>query len=166
MTDPIKANKGQFKKGHTVQPTVPSQLRHGMGTRKVRNPIYAAWSRMKRRCFNKNSKEYAAYGAKGITVSLDWRYFDEFLADMGATWFPGASLDRIGNSKGYSKENCRWVTMADQARNKTTVRLYDYLGDKLTIPQLAQMSGVKPKTLYARLVIQKWPLERALRLPV
>ena len=34
------------------------------------------------------------------------------------------SIDRIDNSKGYCPDNCRFVTMAEQARNKTTnVRL-------------------------------------------
>lgn len=166
MTDLVKAklieNKGHFKKGHKIQPLIPSQITHGMSSRKARNPIYSAWSRMKRRCNNENSKEYVAYGAKGIKVSDSWaKSFPNFYTDMGTSWFAGASLDRIDNSKGYSKENCRWATMADQARNKTTVRLYDFEGERLTIPQIAEKVGIKPKTLYARLVRQKWPLERA-----
>lgn len=164
MTDLVKANKGQFKKAHKVQPKVPSQLKHGMGTRKVRDPFYASWCRMKRRCLNKNSKEYATYGAKGIGVSPDWLSFEGFYADMRPTWFPGASLDRIDNGKGYSPNNCRWVTMADQARNKTTVRTYMWGTEKLTIPQIADQMGIKPKTLYARIVIYKWPLERAFKI--
>lgn len=27
-------------------------------------------------------------------------------------------LDRIDNNKGYSPENCRWVTMQEQSKNK------------------------------------------------
>ena len=30
----------------------------------------------------------------------------------------GASLERINNSKGYSKTNCRWATWKEQATNR------------------------------------------------
>lgn len=167
MNDLVRANKGQFKKGHKIQPLVPSRLKHGFSTTHVeRNPIYSAWSRMKRRCNNENSKEYSAYGAKGIKVSDLWTSFENFYADTGSSWFLGASIDRIDNSKGYSAGNCRWATMADQARNKATVRLYMYAGKMLTIPQIAQRIDIKPKTLYSRLVRQKLPFERAITKPV
>jgi hypothetical protein len=32
----------------------------------------------------------------------------------------GLSLDRIDNSKGYSKENCRWATIFEQKNNMRT----------------------------------------------
>lgn len=81
---------------------------------------------------------------------------------MADSWFPGASIDRIDNSKGYSKENCRWATVVEQARNKTTVTKYTYQGKTLTIPEWAEIYDIKPRTLYARLKIYKWPVERAL----
>lgn len=138
------------------------QYKHGMGSRSERNPVYTTWTHIKRRCLNKNSKEYAAYGAKGITISEDWMIFENFHTDMAQTWFPKASIDRVDNAKGYSKENCRWATMADQARNKTTVRLYKIGHLNLTIPQVAEIYQIKPKTLYDRLVRQGLPLERAI----
>jgi hypothetical protein len=41
-----------------------------------------------------------------------------FLEDMKSTYFPGAELDRIDNTKGYHKENCRWVTEETQYANR------------------------------------------------
>ena len=45
---------------------------------------------------------------KGILVEQSWHHFETFYKDM----YPrpeGYTLDRIDNSKGYSKDNCRWV---------------------------------------------------------
>ena len=82
-----------------------------------REKTYNIWYAMKERCTNPRHDSYCRYGAKGITYSVEWVDFSVFLADMG--FRPeGATLDRRDNSKGYSKENCRWTDTTTQALNK------------------------------------------------
>jgi len=138
-------------------------VRHGLyGTRP-----YNIWSGMKRRCYNKNEKTYARYGAKGIKMCTAWQIaFMNFWDDMRDTYFDYAQIDRIDNNRGYSKENCRWVTPKQQARNKSSVKLYNYEGAEMSIPELAEKYGIKKDTLYARIKNYGWSLEQALRIPV
>lgn len=87
--------------------------------------IYNIWSGMKRRCNNKKDKYY---GGRGITVYNRWNKFENFYEDMGER--PrGKSLDRIDNNKGYSKENCRWVSRSIQQKNKID-SLYVFINNK------------------------------------
>ncbi len=58
------------------------------------------------------------YYEKGIRVCSEWSSFDTFSADMGLPTTGDHSLDRIDNSKGYSKDNCRWATKSQQAYNR------------------------------------------------
>lgn len=54
---------------------------------------------------------------KNIEIQQSWFTFENFLADMGERP-EGKSLDRIDNNKGYSKDNCRWATPAEQVQNR------------------------------------------------
>ena len=72
--------------------------RHGM----TNHPAHKVWTGMIKRCCRPSHPAYANYGGRGISVCEKWRNsFEAFWADMGPSYAPGKSLDRINNSKGY-----------------------------------------------------------------
>lgn len=118
--------------------------RHGMS----KHPAYAVWRSMMARCRLQTHQAWANYGARGIAVCARWvDSFDNFWGDMGPTYKPGLTLDRVDNSAGYSPENCRWATYTEQANNTRSNRM---IAGK-TAAQLAKDLGIKRSTMYYRL---------------
>jgi hypothetical protein len=57
------------------------------------------------------------YKDKNITIDPEWTVsFEAFFRDMGECT-EGMTLDRLDGTKGYYKENCRWITQKEQNRN-------------------------------------------------
>lgn len=82
---------------------------------KKQSRTYNSWRSMIQRCRNSNHPHNTTYKAVGYCEK--WSQFSEFLEDMGERP-EGASLDRIDTTKGYSKDNCRWASPAQQMRNR------------------------------------------------
>lgn len=91
--------------------------------RRIATPEYRSWQHMRDRCLNPLCRSFPFYGGKGIAVDPRWDTFETFLTDMGVRPTPQHSLDRKDGKKGYFKENCRWATPFEQARNRECVML-------------------------------------------
>lgn len=99
---------------------------HGMNGRKV----HTVWRHMKERCLNKNDKRYDRYGGRGVDVCDEWLKFENFYRDMGDIPEKGMQIDREDNDGDYEPSNCRWVTPAENSRNRSTTRI---CADKVSV---------------------------------
>ena len=114
-------------------------------------PAYKSWQQIKQRCLNKKNKRYKDYGGRGITICGRWlNSFENFHEDMGDK-AEGLSIERIDNSKGYYKENCKWATPREQANNRQTSRIIKYNGLSLTVAQWSGKLNINERTLRGRL---------------
>lgn len=117
-------------------------------TKKIRN----IWSGMVQRCHNPNTRGYKWYGAKGITVCDEWRHFRTFKAWALSEGFePGLSIERIDNSKGYCPENCKWIPLSEQGKNKTDNHYITFNGETKTITDWGKHLNVDKSALSHRL---------------
>lgn len=131
-----------------------------------KTPIYKVWVGVRERCGDPRHPQYKNYGARGITVCERWfNSFENFFADMGATYRRGLSLDRANNNEGYCKENCRWVTMTVQARNKRNNHLLTVNGQTKCIGEWAKIYGIGPDTIRVRLRC-RWSSQDAVTKPI
>jgi hypothetical protein len=134
---------------------------HGLSGSKA----YGVWCAMKQRCLNKNNRAFKDYGGRGITICKEWlNSFESFFSDMGEPT-NNLTLDRIDNSKGYSKNNCEWRTRKQQQRNRRTNRLLKYKGETKTVVEWAEAIGMKQKT-FANRICSGWTIEQAIEVPL
>jgi hypothetical protein len=80
------------------------------------NASYNTWRAMLRRCYNPKDKDYPKYGGRGIVVHDAWRVYTTFAVEMGEPT-GNQTLDRIDPYGSYTPDNCRWASLAQQARN-------------------------------------------------
>ncbi len=135
---------------------------HGMS----RTILYNTWQCMITRCCNPDNPAYKDYGGRGIKVCERWRIdYTAFLADMGQPPTKRYSLDRIDNNGNYCKENCRWATTKQQSRNSRHNVHIEHNGESHCVSEWAEITGIKMHTLYNRLFILGWSVERAITTP-
>lgn len=115
--------------------------------------LYNVWKNMKSRCYDKNSDRYYTYGARGIKICEEWknnfRVFAKWAYQNG--WKVGLSIERKDHNGNYCPENCTFITMNEQARNKTSNVLVTYAGETKCVAEWAEIIGIDAKTIYARL---------------
>lgn len=94
--------------------TTRLKTKHGHNTKGNMSGTYRAYVSMKCRV---SCREHY----KNVEICDRWlgeNGFLNFLEDMGERPpFPNNTLERLENSRGYCKENCRWASQAEQTRN-------------------------------------------------
>lgn len=102
------------------------------------------FSKMKARCYSPDSPDYRWYGAKGIKIYQEWlddpRSFESWAFDNG--YQDGLSIDRIDTDKDYEPSNCRWISLADNAKYKSSSRRIEVDGEIHTGREWARVLGL------------------------
>jgi len=106
-----------------------SLVKHGMS----KTRFYFAYKAMMNRCYRPSVKGYESYGGRGIAVDERWHRFENFRDDMYESYLEhhkqhgsskrNTSIERMNNELGYSKSNCCWATVREQALNRRPRKL-------------------------------------------
>ena len=128
--------------------------------------LHYIWSSMLQRCNNPHVEKYPRYGGRGISVCPQWKDFSIFREWAISSGYTDAlSLDRINVNGNYAPDNCRWVTLADQHRNKSSNRMLSLNGQTKCLVEWAELLKISRQTLQSRLA-SGWSIEDTLTTPV
>ncbi len=123
---------------------------------------YRCWKSMKGRCNSPGPHDMTYVGITYAPELETWEGFNDLIPDPPSDQH---TLDRRDNSKGYTPENIRWATRAEQSRNKgDTVRIT--LGGRTqSQAEWCRELGIDWRTVTTRRR-RGWALEKALLTPV
>ena len=122
------------------------------------------YANMKQRCYNKNCTRYKDYGARGITVCEEWNdsnwsgtkhlskgyvAFRDWALSHG--YSEELTIDRIDNNKGYSPDNCRWISRQEQNNNKRTNKYITLNGKTQTLTEWVKELKISKHAIYNRI---------------
>lgn len=93
--------------------------------------LYNIWRSMKKRCYLQTDKDFHNYGERGISVCDEWNenFYSFYLWAKESGYSDNLSIDRIDTNGNYTPDNCRWVTLKTQQRNKRTNILLSHNGE-------------------------------------
>lgn len=124
-----------------------SKTTHGLRSA----PEYGVYDNMMSRCNNPKHIDYKLYGGRGIKICPEWSgNFAKFYEDLGPRPSPEHQLDRIDNSLGYSKDNCRWVTRSENNRNKRNTIMIEHEGEVRPLIEWAERYGLNYNCCFYR----------------
>lgn len=134
--------------------------------------LRARWNGMHKRCKSVRPEVAQNYSDRGIRVCPEWDSFESFASyvinTIGVPDFDSPqrfTLDRIDNDKGYEPGNVRWASYAENLRNRRCNRVVEYMGESVTIAELADRHGMKYGLLMDRIARHGWSVEKAITTP-
>ena len=130
--------------------------------------LYRVWEGMRFRC-DKGDKYYDKhYVERGIKVCDEW--YNNFFAfkewALSHGYRDELTIDRIDNYGDYCPSNCRWVTMAEQNRNRTNNRMIEYYGITKTLAEWSRHLNINYWTLIYRFDKLNMTPEEAFNTPI
>lgn len=132
--------------------------KHGLS----RTRLYRVWTDIKSRCINSSVPEFKWYGGRGIKICDEWKdsfsKFKDWAVSNG--YADNLTIDRIDNDGNYCPENCRWATMKEQCRNRSSNRVFE----GKTFIEWEEQLGVKPGTIAGR-IHKGWSIQQAVSTP-
>ena len=130
--------------------------------------LYSIWTGMNKRCNNPNCKDYRWYGGKGVKVCGEWKdylKFREWSLEHGydenaPKW--ECTIDRIDNNRGYSPENCQWVSIQKNLNKRGTCLMYSYKGKTQSLADWSRELGINYNALLSRMHRNGFDFEQAI----
>ncbi|HGO1685087.1 TPA: hypothetical protein ACK0FJ_002175 [Staphylococcus aureus] len=115
--------------------------------------LYYIWENMRKRCYKPNSDRYKNYGARGITICDEWKndYSNFYKWSYNNGYNDNLTIERIDINGNYEPKNCTWITIEEQAKNRSSSKWVYLDGIKYSPHELENIYKIPIKTIYARI---------------
>lgn len=128
--------------------------------------IFSVWNGMTQRTTNPKHKSWCYYGGRGITVCHEWLNFEVFYDwALSNGYEDNLSINRIDNDKGYSPDNCNFVTRKEQMNNQQKTIYLTCNEITQCLSKWSNETGINADTIRSR-INAGWSDNEALNTPV
>lgn len=128
------------------------------------HPLQHVWQGMKERCYNEKCKVYHSYGGRGIIMCAEWRNSIGAFCEWGMIngYAKGLELDRENNNGNYEPSNCRFITPAQNSRNRRSNIWITYNNKTMILKDWATELGINYKSLHKKMKYKGKTFEQAI----
>lgn len=125
--------------------------------------LYRIYHHMLDRCYRENDPKYPNYGKRGINVCEEWKkdFLNFYNWAIQNGYEENLSIERIDVNGNYEPSNCTWITMSEQAKNRTNQNIIEYNGERHYLTEWAKILGIRQDTLWRRIYKMGWSVEKA-----
>lgn len=107
------------------------------------HPLYKIWNAVRSRCENPNNSSYKDYGGRGIQLCDEWHDVCAFISwAENNGWKNGLTIERKDVNDNYCPENCEWIPMKYQVRNRRNTVRFTIDGIEDSLINWAEKFGV------------------------
>ena len=123
----------------------------------TKSSLYKIYMHMKGRCYCKTDKKYKNYGKRGIKICKEWlEDYNVFLNwSIKNGYKEGLSIERIDVNGDYKPDNCKFISISEQTKNKTTSHYYKYNDKIYSLKELTTIFAHSYKYLHREIVTNK-----------
>lgn len=128
--------------------------------------LYGIWNKMKDRCENPNAHAYSRYGGRGIVVCDGWHDFQTFYDwAMAHEYTDDLTLERVDVNGNYCPENCAWIPLSMQMKNRTDTVRVELDGRMMPLKEACETLGLPYKAVHLRMTRYGMSYEDAISKP-
>lgn len=163
MEKPIAVINGKVKTcGCGKLSYIPRNKTHNESHTRLHN----IWCGMNNRC-DPTHAHTERYGKRGISICEEWKQYENFASWARHNGYKdNLTIERKDVNGDYCPENCTWIELKKQARNRCTTHWVNFQGREMSLAEACEIANMPYKQVFERITKLNWSVETALMTPM